>query len=512
MAHAMERRTFIGGAGALAAAGVLGLMAGCSAGSPEEVEKGGSGTRVAPNETRDCDIVVVGAGASGLAACVEAAQQGAKVVCVESQPQSGGNCIGVEGCFGIGSSMQKAEGIDIDPGATIRMELEASQLKVSGPGYVDMVHASGENIDWLLENGVKFGQVDVDKGDIKVFHRFETGTGQESYVVPMTAKAEELGVEFLYSVEAKSLATDDAGAVVGVLVDQGKTTLQINAKAVVLATGGFADNEEFMAEAGLDETKRKQGGVPGHDGSGHIMAVEAGAQSYRDHASFLCADFVRGLPGYYENGKWCFMIGVAAPYAIWVNENGERFVNEDCPATNIMLMYVPSLRNKSTYVVMDAAMVKQYVNGDADAQSQLDQGLENGEIVQANTIEELAETIEIDSSSLSETVDDYNMFAKDGSDRNYGKDPSLLIPLAEAPFYAIRVVGEVNTSIGSIRTDRRFHAVDEQGDPIRGLYVIGVEGAMLWSDVYTINVSGGCNANNVHSARTAVRDAVETLL
>ena len=64
----------------------------------------------------------------------------------------------------------------------------------------------------------------------------------------------------------------------------------------------------------------------------------------------------------------------------------------------------------------------------------------------------------------------------------------------------------------TVLTDRTFHAVDSNDEPIEGLYVIGVEGAMLWSDVYTINVSGGCNANNVNSARTAVRNAVETLL
>lgn len=512
MAQSIGRRTFIGGAGVLAATGMLGMLMGCSANEKAAAEGEDAKQVAVPDETRECDIVVVGAGASGLAACVEAAQQGAKVICVESQPQSGGNCVGVEGCFGIGSAMQKDKGIDVDPGATIRMELESSQLKVGGPGYVDMVHASGENIDWLVENGVRFGQVDVDKGTIEVFHRFDTGTGQESYVVPMTAKAEELGVEFLYGAKAQSLVKSEEGAVVGVLVEQDGKTLQVNAQAVMLATGGFADNEEFMAEAGLDEANRKQGGVPGHDGSGHIMAVEAGAQSYRDHASFLCADCVRGLPGYYENGKWSFMIGVSAPYAIWVNENGERFVNEDCPAKNIMLMFVPSLRNKSTHVVMDAAMIEQYVNGDADAQSQLEQGLDSGEIVKADSVEELAKAIDMDAAVLAATIDEYNGFVEGGSDRNYGKDSKFLMPLAESPFYAVHIVGEVNTTIGSICTDRQFHAVDHQGEPIKGLYAIGVEGAMLWSDVYTINVSGGCNANNVHSARTAVRDAMETLL
>ena len=287
MTYALDRRKFIGGASVLAAAGMLGIMAGCSPNGQASAAKEEAKQQSAPDETREYDIAIVGAGAAGLAACVDAAQQGAKVVCIEQNPQAGGNCTGVEGCFGINSSMQKELGVDADPGSTIRMELQASQLKASGPGYVDMVHASGENIDWLVENGVKFGGVDADKGDLMVFHRFETGSGQDSYVVPMAAKAEELGVEFMYGSKARSLVYEEGGPVTGVIVEADKSVIQINAKAVMLATGGFADNEEFMAEAGLDETKRKQGGVPGHDGSGHIMAVEAGAKSCRDHAAFL---------------------------------------------------------------------------------------------------------------------------------------------------------------------------------------------------------------------------------
>lgn len=512
MTHALDRRTFIGGAGTLAAAGMLGMLAGCApsgqAGSSDEAVK----EQIAPEETRECDIAIIGAGASGLAACVEAAQQGASVICIEQNAQAGGSCIGIEACFGIGSSMQKELGIELDPGATIRLELEASQLKASGPGYVDMVHASGANIDWLIENGVMFGGVDADKGDFLCCHRFKTGNGSESYVVPMAAKAEELGVEFLYNTKAQSLVCEEGGPVTGVIIDNDGTIVQVNAKAVIVATGGFADNEEFMAEAGLPESNRKQGGVPGHDGSGHIMALEAGAKSYRDHSAFLVADFVQGLPGYYEDGKWCFVIGVAAPYALWINENGERFVNEDCPATNVMLMYVPCLRNKSTHVVMDSAMIETYVAGDAETQAQLEQGIESGEIVKADTLEELAQAAGFNTDTFASTVEEYNGFAEEGSDRNYGKDPSLLMPMAQAPFYAIHVIGEVNTSIGSICTDRSFHAVNAQGDPIEGLYVIGVEGAMLWSDIYTINVGGGCVANSINSARTAALNAVETLL
>ena len=81
----------------------------------------------------------------------------------------------------------------------------------------------------------------------------------------------------------------------------------------------------------------------------------------------------------------------------------------------------------------------------------------------------------------------------------------------KAPFYALRIYGGLNSTIGSVYTDRSFHALDNELKPIDGLYVVGVEGAMLWSNLYTINVSGGCNANNVNSGRVAAKDAVANL-
>ena len=464
---------------------------------------------VDPDTTVECDIAIVGAGASGLCAAVQAAELGASVICIESQSVSGGNINGVEGCFGIGSSMQQEQGIQIDPGATIRSELAASQCRASGLGYVDMVHASGENIDWLVENGVNFGGVDCDKGDTMVFHRFASGTGASDFAQPLTAKAEELGVTFMYDTAATSLVKSDDGAVTGVIAEGPDGTVQVNAKSVIVATGGFAQNEELMAGVALN-THITYGGFPGHDGSGHLMCVDAGARSYRDRSAMLVAFDIEGTPGYYSGGLFAFVFGVAAPYAVWVNQNGERFINEDCAGTNPMLMCMPHLEQQESYAIIDSAMLATYAGDNLDtALEQVEGGIEFGSIFKADTIEELAETTGL--SSLASTIDEYNGFVEAGSDSNYGKDPAALVAMAEPPFYALRVSSGLNSTIGSIYTDRSFHALDDDMNPIEGLYVVGVEGAMLWSNLYTINVSGGCNANNVNSGRVAAKDACSKL-
>lgn len=460
-------------------------------------------------ETIDCDICVVGAGASGLAACVEAAQGGAKVVCLESQKVTGGNINGVEGCFGIGSAMQLERQIEIDPGATIKSELLASQMRASGPGYVDMVHRSGANIDWLVENGVKFGGVDVDKGNIEVFHRFSTGRGMEDYAEPMTARAEELGVEIRLETAAHTLIKEGE-RVTGVYADGKEGTIQVNASAVIVATGGFAQNEELMA--GVAENPYiTYGGFDGHDGSGHLMCVEAGARSYRSNTALLVAFDIEGTPGYYDGGLFAFVLGVAAPYAVWVNQNGERFAPEDCAAGNAMEMCMPMLQQKEAWCVMDSAMMETYSNGNQDIYAQIDDGIDYGSIVKADTLEALAGAAKLPGDTFSATMEEYAQFVADGSDKNYGKDSAALVPFDKPPFYALRISGGLNSTIGSIYTDRSFHALSDDMQPVEGLYVVGVEGAMLWSNLYTINVSGGCNANNVNSGRTAAQDALTRL-
>ena len=516
MKKGIDRRQFVGGAGILAAAGMVGMLAGCS--QPQANGTGGDkavDTQPAPqniSETHDCDILVIGSGAAGLAAAVQASELGANTICIESQSIPGGNMNGVEGCFGVGSRMQQKEGIDVDPGTVIRLEIEQSQYRCSGPGYVDMVHNSGENIDWLLDNGVTFGQVDVDKGDILVFHRFAKGSGGKDYVPAMVAAAEKNGVTFLYDTEGTGLITADDRSIVGAYAEtKSGGTIQINAKSVIIATGGFADNEEYMAACGLEPQSYVIGGVPGHDGLGHQMGIEAGVRDNRGNSAMLAALKVPTTPGYYENGKFDFVIGVAAPFAVWVNEKGERFINEDFTAVNAMSMTLPIWRNERTYIVMDTPMLNAFLNGDSDAQKQLEDAIAEGEILQADTLDELAVNANIDSKTFVATIDRYNGFVESGTDLDYGKSSEIMMSLESGPFYAIHVIPQVNTSIGSLQTDRTFHAVNEDYEPIEGLYVVGVEGAMLWNNIYTINVSGGCNANNVNSGRVAARDAFENL-
>ncbi|MBR2835625.1 MAG: FAD-binding protein [Coriobacteriales bacterium] len=496
----LSRRSFVRSAAAVAAVSSLGNAAFASEAQQSQE----------PEEVFEYDLVIVGAGGSGLAAAVEAAETGASVVVLERMPYAGGGELGVEGIFGVNSNMQQAEGIHISAGEMVRAELAASQQRASGPAYVDLVHATGENINWLVEHGVTFEGVDADTGTSKLFHRFEGDAGAVGYVPAMEASALNAGAVFMYDTLVDELVQDTNGAVCGVLAtDADGRCIQVNAlKGVIVATGGFAEDFEMVAKNGFNIANCNYVGMKGHDGTSHRMCLAAGAQSIHDRTAYLAAMSVRDLPDFFHDGRFSFLIGVASPFAVWINENAERFTNEDFAASNVMLMTLPTRGNGDTNIVFDSVLMDIYTGGDEVALEQLQQGLDNGEIKQADSLEELALLMGVAATSLAATIERYNAYCEEGVDEDYGKPAELLIPVAQAPYYAVHITTDVQVSIGSIATNRNFQALDKENNPIEGLYVVGVEGAMLWANVYTMNIAGGCNANNVNSGRTAVRHAL----
>lgn len=506
----ISRRSFIKGVAGAVSMAAVGGMTNAFAFADQEEQKW------IPEEELECDILVVGAGGSGLAACVEAGEAGANVICIESQSTAGGGEKGVEGVFGIGSRMQKELGIEESMGAMIRQELTSAQFRNDSTGYIDLIKQSGANVDWLIDHGVQFGE--VGSGDranpdhAKVFHHFSTGAGMLDYVVPMAAAAEAAGVKFLFNTKGQELIKDADGKVCGVFATNadGKC-IKISASSVIVATGGFADHSEYLADDFVNMEEYGYLAFPGNDGSGHKMVTEAGGASNRANTSYLTCLSIPGMPSYFVGGKFSFMIGVIAPYAIWVNQDAVRFVNEDFSMSNPMLMDVPARKNWKNYIIMDQNTLNIYMNGDETAAAELEDALKTGEVVKADTIEELSAAIKLDSIALKETIDHYNESCVAGDDDYYGKSKDFLIPLTNAPYYAFHVIHDTCVSIGSIKTNSKFQAVDKSGKAIDGLFVIGVEGTMLWSNVYTMEVAGSCNANNVNSGRRAAQYAIAEL-
>lgn len=523
----LTRRGFMSGAAALGVALAGGLVA-CS---PDGANSGSSSKSDAAepradapapetiDETVDIDIVVVGAGISGLSAAVQASENGNTVLVLEKAAAAGGNGAGTEGIFAVGSSLQKEQGIEIDAVEIIRTELEESQWRSSGALWYDMVSHSAENFDWLQKNGVTFsGSVDnYGSGLFDTMHWWADNAGAVGYVPAMQAAAESNGATFRFSTAVTSLIIAEDGAVVGAYAqDEGGQVLQVNAKAVILASGGIGANTELLPEAGMPQDALNDMivmCVPTVSGAGFTMARKAGCKSYLPNASIQSFCAIEGFPMDTEPPYSALNCGSAIAtcgLGIWVDQDAMRFTDESISLTfNVATPAITCMGNRESFVIFTQHLLDSLSADPADKEY-LDAALETTlgkSVFEADTYERLAELCGLDPTTLTNTIEMYNGFCAQGFDGQFGKPASFLSPLAEPPYYAAKISNLFIVVDGGIATNIRAEVLDDERLPIQGLYAVGLDGAMLWHNVYTQNMPGTCVANNVHTGRVAANSA-----
>lgn len=528
----LNRRQFVMGSAAVGLSAIAAGMAGCSsAGGSAAEQEGGAEPKREVSETIEADIVIVGGGMSGLAAAVQAGCNNDKTVLVEIG-ECGGAGNGVEGIFGVDSPLQQEQGISINKAEVLTDEVAATNYTVDGLMWKEMIEASGNNIAWLLEQGAELsGVVDgyMPTGRFKTFHWWKNGHAKDGYVQQMVNRAEELGVEIFTQTAAESLIMKD-GTVQGLYAKKGDDAyIQINAKAVVLAAGGFIGNSELLArQMNITEGEMAQACLNTaqtlhRTGDGMNMALEAGARAYPGTCiegwiqpegvpvgdasqtfSFMITDDVSFRQMYLLSG-----LGSGSA-AIWVEDNAQRFVNEAQALTEIERTFTTRKFYKNHYQIFDQVYVDTLLS-DPALRSAFDQMLKDypESILQDNTIEGLADKLGIDPTSLKETVETYNGFCEQGIDEDFGKPAEFLAPLASAPFYGFRCQIAGDATLGGICVDRNFRALDAQKRPIDGLYMAGVDSCMLYNCVYPIGVPGTACCNSINSGRTSANHAHE---
>lgn len=526
----LTRRTFLAGA---AVAGFSALAVGAT-GCSSESQLSDTGADNAPrgaDETIDCDIVVVGGGLSGLAAAVQAGANGDRTVVLEATGAFGGAGHGVEGIFATNSPLQKELSIDVSKAEVLTDETASTNYTNSGLHWSRMIDASADNIAWLLEQGAEFsGVVDtyMPGGRFNCFHWWKNGHAADGYVPQMIARAEALGVDMRTTTVAEELIVED-GVVRGLYASaNGKSTLRVNAKAVILAAGGYIGNPDLLASQMLiteDEMATaclETAQLLYRTGSGVNMAKAVGAKTHPapciegwfqpadlpvgDAAithTLQITDKVNFRKFYVDSGMF-----MGAGMAIWVEEHGQRFTNEAAALQEAERTFTTRKFYKEHYQVFDSTLVEA-IYGEPDMAEAFDQFLTDypTSILKADTIEALAETVGLDPQSLRETIDTYNGYCSAGVDEDFGRDQQLLVPISKAPYYIFRCEISGDATLGGICTDIDFHALDNQKNPIPGLYMAGVDSCMLYNCVYPLGVPGTACCNSVHSGRTSANTA-----
>lgn len=463
-------------------------------------------------ETFDCEIAIVGGGLAGLAAAVQAGQNGSDVILLDEHDILGGNGSGIAGYYGVNTSLQKELGIAYSPGADLDAELNFSMYLGNGILWKDLFGHVAENFDWLVDCGVEFsGEVVQSKGRSEGFHHFKNRSAAEGYTPAMWDKAEELGIDIKLEHTAVSLIQGEDGSATGVYAQKADGSyIQVNAGAIILATGGYGDNLEYIRRTGYNNLEHfaNCGYQDRHNGDGLRMAFEVGAKETLDDACGLITLWIEGLVPDSGASKAIVKGGPV----VWVYKTGERFCREDVGDIEMRMMPIPHRNlNNETYTVMDQDGYKSLITTDeldAEFQAYLEKPLYEN-VYSADTIEELATKIGLDPNMLAKTIDRYNELCDQGEDLDFNKDPKYLKPIANPPYIIFRNDPSVKISIGGIDTDRSYRVLKEDGSFVPGLYAIGVDGSRLFHKVYPYILCGAVCSMCVDSGRTSANDAAE---
>ncbi|MCI5774199.1 MAG: FAD-dependent oxidoreductase [Erysipelotrichaceae bacterium] len=458
-------------------------------------------------ETLDTDIVVVGGGGAGLTAALSALQKGNDVIVIEKTGVLGGaSAMAGAGTMATGSQWQKEDGFEDSP-EQLKADMLANGHNLNDEATLDIyVNTTGEAFDWLVsEDGAN---VPYQRSGEPT--RSYSGEGRGAGVVSsLSASVEEAGGKIYTNTKGTELIVTD-GVVTGVKAEGETANYTINAKAVILATGGFGANDEMVP----DQYKEfVYAGHAGATGDGIIMAEAV-------DADLINMDLVNTQPNSMilpsGLGQYCNP-GVAGAYntsgAFLVNQDGVRFTNEQGNAWDLMQ---DMKQNSAQYLIMDqssfdafnAGMTNSMIYSEEDVETWLaNDGEGNPFMVKADTIEELAGKLGVDAATLESTVTKFNEDVAAGTDE-YGR--TLTVALSdEGPYYALQMYIRYYASLGGLHINENMQVLNSNQEPVDGLYAAGEVVGGLEGDVYmgaTLfgwAITSGYNAGNAASAAIA---------
>ena len=503
----------LAGAGTLGVIGA-GALAGCAPSASTGTNLSETGAEVNQHdysnyETKEMEAyaVVAGGGAAGLLAAYTLAKAGKKPLILEKGAScASSNFARLSGPAACETAVQEASGITLATKLNVYNQLTTwAKGSVNTKLIRNLLEHSSEAVQDMLDAGLSFYTYVDYTGDPKYaddikwapLHNF-TEEGEER-VNPIVEAIESMGGIFIYNCEAVEVLMEGE-AVAGLrAIENNDTLLEVATKAVFLATGGFGGSEEMTHDL-FNGIPLCNMGTPTNTGDGIRMAQEAGAVSEEFAAlvgNEICGSNVKhGNAMYDEN--WNLSnenLGFAIYGGLVVDSAGDRFMNEELLAVDpLVYSGQAGLAQGRYYVLVDGEYydactqigVYQYL-GEPDwdfgremfypvlsnAPGQFEQAVSQGWACKGDSIAEVAEVFGL--ANLEKTVEEYNKLCVAGDDTEFGKDPMFLTPIKEdCGYYLFEYNSAYWTTLGGIRTNDHLVALNEDGEPIPGLYIGGV--------------------------------------
>lgn len=476
--------------------------------NPDDYKTAVENNATAEDSTVDADVVVVGAGGAGMTAAITAAAEGKSVVILESQSMVGGNSVRATGGMNAGKTVYQDEN-EFGESAGVEKTLKTAAEKYANnetitalaktvseqwaayqanpTGYFDSVELmeldtmiggkgindpelvetlcanSADAIDWLDEHGITLHNVSSFGGaSVKRIHRPVNAEGKTvsvgSYMIPLLQEnCEKAGVKMMLDTTATEILTDANGAAVGVKATGASgETVTVNAKAVVLATGGFGANLDMVVKYKPELKGFMTTNAPGIQGQGIEMAQAIGAAT-------VDMDQIQIHPTVEANTAALITEGLRGDGAILINEEGQRFIDEVGTRDVVSAAEIAQTGSYS-WLVVDQAM--------ADASSVIQGYIKKGYTVTGATYEELGKAMGVDAAAFAETMEKWNGYVEAKNDPDFGRT-SFANPLNTAPYYAVKVTAGVHHTMGGLKINANTEVLNEKGEVIPGLFAAG---------------------------------------
>ena len=464
--------------------------------------------------TEDVDVLVVGCGFAGAIASVAAAQEGAKTLCIDKcNTYSGrGGHITAYGSKLVKQYVNEGWFKEADYAHIVRRLIEWATGRVKEPLLWQFAKKSGACMDWLVdlvaESGLKptlwagyYKGPDYTEEPITHFFYDDTtdfvyldgvskGLGMAVLIPAVIEQGEKLGVEYRYETPCARLLREGNGPVTGAIVGEEGSYKQINAKSVIIATGDYLDDDEMRTRYQpftwhADSRLYIPFGISTGDLHKQAMWIGGAMQESEPHCATI----------HLESGAQSYNF-------LHVNKNGQRFMNEDVntQSKSCVKSYQPEGKAFTIYdanslsfsllcfsfLLFARRVYRRFgVPFDMDVELKLRQAkIDQGLLFQADTLDELAEKAGIDAEGLKATVARYNELAAKGNDDDFGKRPEILWPIDTPPYFAGQLVSTLLAASGGLRQDTECHVLDEENNPIEGLYVCGAAGGEYFSNDY----------------------------
>jgi len=458
-------------------------------------------------------LVVIGGGGAGLSAALAAAEKGCKdIVVLEKRDRPGGTTALAGGLFACESPVQAREKIDADRDYLFKRAMEWAHWRQIDPGILRaFLNKSGDTIRWLEDKGLEFDLVRLYPDQQPPVQHNPAGNGARLIQV-LAGECRDMGVRIFLNSSAEKIMRGDKGNVTGVLAAKDGEDIKIETGGVIIATGGFCGNRELFRKYFPSSYEGMTlSGLP-LTGDGILLAAEAGA---------AIADFATVIKEgpRFDLYTWPLMALEREPATIWVNKNGKRFTDESS-GYHVFESVNAILRQpeQACYTLLDTRIkdffeekgfkLGRHVAGASGLESALQAGVEKDKIKIADSWDEIAGWIGADPEVLKETIAEYNTCCNQGHDEDFAKERKYLLPLDSAPYYAIRGLAVLLDTIGGIRINERMEVLDNQNNPIPGLYAAGVVTSGWESEVYCSELSASAFGFAINSGRIAGENAL----